>query len=163
MNKLNKIVYETDNFYVVVCETVFLSRDDGGHLRIRMKDAVSDRTKLNPKVAIEYIRLSIIVGKALKNAMNNRGVPVVNVNYQDMGNWAWKKEPVEPKIHMHIFGRAKNARKQIFPEAVYLPSKESGFYDGNEPLNDEDIAEIKKQIEIELKKNKYSSDLWSLV
>lgn len=162
MKKSSKIIYETDNFYVEVGNLTFVSREDGGHLRIKMKNPVPDRTQLTPKHAIEYMRLSIIVGKALRVAMNNRGILVVNVNYQDMGNWAWKEKLVEPKLHMHIFGRSKDAKKQIFPEAVQLPAKETGFYDDNERLNDDDIVELKKQIEIEAKKSKYDLSEWSL-
>lgn len=156
------VIYETENFTVEVCEPTFVSREDGGHLRIKMKNPVTDRTELSPRQAIEYTRLSMIVGAALKTAMKNRGIPVVNVNYQDMGNWAWKRSPVVPKLHMQVFGRATNAKKQVFPEAVQLPPKESGFYDGNAPLNDEDIAEIKKQIDVELKKEKYDPTTWGL-
>ncbi len=162
MENFSKIVYETDNFTVEVGNLTFVSRTDGGHLRIKMKNPVADRTQLTPKQAIEYTRLSMIVGQALKVAMNNRGIPVVNVNYQDMGNWAWKKDPVEPKLHMHIFGRSKDAIKQIFPEAVQLPAMETGFYDDNEKLNDEDILELRKQIDIEVKKSKYDFIEWSL-
>lgn len=64
---------------------------------------------------------------------------------------------------MHIFGRSENAIKQVFPEAVQLPTIESGFYDDNEPLNDEDINELKRCIEKEEKKDKYNPELWSLV
>jgi diadenosine tetraphosphate (Ap4A) HIT family hydrolase len=162
MQKENKIVYKTDNFYVQVANLVFVSREEGGHLIIKMTNPVPNRTELTPKLAIEYIRLSMIVGHALKVAMNNQGISVVNVNYQDMGNWAWKEYPIQPKLHMHIFGRCKSAKKQIFPEAVCLPAKETGFYNDNEPLNDEDIAEIQKQIEIVIKTEKYDVINWSL-
>lgn len=162
MDKKRTIVYETEHFYVEVGLTTLVSREDGGHLQIKMKQPVTDRTELSPKLAIEYTRLSMIVGKALKDAMNHRGIPVVTVNYQEMGNWAWKSSPVQPKMHMHIFGRALNAKKQIFPEAVQLPPKESGFYEDNEPLNDEDIAEIQKQIEFQCGQAKYQPDEWGL-
>lgn len=162
MQSSGKIIYETDNFTVEVGDSTFVSREDGGHLKIKMKNPVADRTELTPKLAVEYMRLSMIIGRALKNAMNNRGIPVVNVNYQDMGNWAWKESPIQPKLHMHIFGRSKNAKKQVFPEAVQLPAKETGFYDNNEPLNDNDIIELKKQIAIEEQKPKYDLTQWSV-
>jgi diadenosine tetraphosphate (Ap4A) HIT family hydrolase len=160
--QLSDNVYETKNFYVSAGGICFVSRQDGGHLRIKMHHPVRNRTELSPQQAIEYLRLSIVVGTALKNAMNKRGVPVVNINYQDMGNWAWKKDPVEPKLHMHIFGRAENATKQIFPEAVALPDVSSGFYQDNTPLNLEDIVEIRSQIELELQKPKYQDAQWHL-
>ena len=153
--------YETNNFYVEAYKTPFISREDGGHIIIRMKNAVSDRTKLQPNVAKELMRLTMLVGEAMEIAMNKRGIPVVKINYADFGNWAFKKPGVpEPKLHVHLFGRAKNAVKQVFPEAPYLPARESGFYDGFEPLNDEDVKEILLQISLLEKMNKYDLANW---
>jgi len=107
------IIYETKNFIVESYEKPFVSRTDGGHIRIRMKDdSITDRTKLEPKIAIELMRLTMITGEALEKAMNNLGIPVVKINYQDMGNWAWKTN-TKPFLHVHVFGRATNAIKQI--------------------------------------------------
>lgn len=33
----------------------------------------------------------MLIGEAMEIAMNSRGIPVVKVNYEDLGNWAWKK------------------------------------------------------------------------
>jgi diadenosine tetraphosphate (Ap4A) HIT family hydrolase len=158
----NEFVYETENFYITAKGTTFLSREDGGHIRIKMKDPVANRTELSPQQAIEYIRLSIVAGESLKRTMNQQGVKVVNINYQDMGNWAWKKDVVEPKIHMHIFGRCLEAKTQIFPEAVQLPALETGFYDDFESLTDEDISILRKEIETEFQKEKYKDENWVL-
>ena len=156
------LIYETKNFIVESHEKPFITRTDGGHIRIRVKDdSITDRTKLDPKTAIELMRLTMIIGDAMEIAMNNLGIPVVKINYQDMGNWAWKTN-TKPFLHIHVFGRASNAVKQIWPESVYLPDRGVGFYDGFEPLNSEDIAEIKKQIDIVFKKEKYSEEKWSL-
>lgn len=85
------LIYETDNFMVEAHEQPFLPRTDGGHIRIKVKDdSITDRTKLDAKTAIELMRLSMIVGEALETAMNRCGIPVVKINYQDMGNWAFK-------------------------------------------------------------------------
>lgn len=153
-------IYESTNFIVESHEQPFVSRTDGGHIRIRVKDAnITDRTKLDPAVAIELMRLSMIVGEALEIAMNNRGIPVVKINYQDMGNWAFKTNN-KPFLHYHIFGRASNAIKQLWPESVYLPDRSTGFYDGFEPLNVDDIKEIQKQITIVEGKDKYKAENW---
>lgn len=93
------------------------------------------------------MRLSMIVGEALEIAMNNRGVKVVKVNYQDMGNWSYK-EGAKPYLHYHIFGRVLGAPNQPFPESVYLPDRATGFYDKFTPLNEDDVAEICKQMNI---------------
>ena len=153
-------IYETENFIVESPEQPFLPRTDGGHVRIRIKDkTITDRTKLDSEVAIELMRLSMIVGEAFETAMNNRGIPVVKINYQDMGNWAYKTGD-KPYLHYHIFGRASNAVKQPWPESVYLPDRGTGFYEGFEPLNEDDIKEIQKQIEVVETKEKYKENNW---
>lgn len=158
----NMIIYETKNFIVESHEKPFITRTDGGHIRIRIKDdSIADRTKLDPKTAIELMRLTMVVGSAMQTAMNNLDIPVVKVNYQDMGNWAWKNN-TKPFLHIHVFGRASNASKQIWPESVYLPDRGTGFYDDFEPLNSKDIEEIKKQINIVLQEEKYSEEKWGL-
>ncbi len=156
------LIYETKNFIVESHEQPFVSRLDGGHIRIRIKNAeITDRTKLESGLAIELMRLTMVVGEAFEIAMNNQGVPVVKINYQDMGNWAWKTN-TKPFLHIHVFGRATNATKQIWPESVCLPARDSGFYNGFEPLYEGDIKETQKQIELVLKQNKYQDKVWGL-
>lgn len=153
-------IYETENFEVVSHEKPFVSRLDGGHIKIVSKNRVEDRTKLTPKEAIELMRLTMLIGEAFQVAMNNMGVPVVKINYEDLGNWSFKTGE-KSILHIQIFGRAENAVTQIFPEAVYLPARESGFYDNFEPLNEEDIKEIKKQISLLENTEKYKLENWS--
>lgn len=155
-------IFETNNFLVESHDEPFLPRTDGGHIRIKIKDkTVTDRTKIEPKVAIELVRLTMIIGEAFELAMNNRGIPVVKINYQDMGNWAYKTGD-KPYLHYHVFGRASNAVKQPWPESVYLPDRETGFYEGFEPLNDEDIEEIRRQIDIVEAREKFNLEVWGL-
>lgn len=85
----------------------------------------------------------MVIGEAMETAMNNLGIPMIKINYQDMGNWAWKTN-TKPFLHIHVFGRASNAVKQIWPESVYLPDRVTRLYDGFEQLNDDDMEEIKK-------------------
>lgn len=155
-------IYETLNFIVESKEDPFVSREEGGHVRIRIKDkSITDRTKIKPKIAIEFIRISMIVGEALQIAMNKRGIKVIKVNYQDMGNWPWK-EHKKPFLHYHIFGRVLGAKKQPFPESIYLPDRSTGFYDGFIPLNKDDNKEILKQIKLISYKPKYQLKEWGL-
>ncbi|MDD4900711.1 MAG: HIT domain-containing protein [Patescibacteria group bacterium] len=155
-------IYQTKNFIVEAAEKPLVTRTDGGHIRILIKDiAITDRTKLSPAAAIELMRLTMIVGEAMEKSLNNRGIKVVKINYQDMGNWAYKIGD-KPVLHVHIFGRAQDAKHQPFPESVYLPDRSTGFYDKFEPLNNEDILEIQKQIEIIGKQSKYKIEKWGI-
>lgn len=155
--------YETDNFIVESHPEPFVSRTDGGHVRIRVKDeTITDRTKLQPKQAVELMRLTMLIGESLEQGLKSRGIPIVKINYEDLGNWAFKHKGRRPFLHIHIFGRASNAIKQPFPEAVSLPDRNTGFYDGFEPLNDEDIQAILAVLKKLILEDRYSNQAWGL-
>lgn len=154
-------IYETEDFYIQAASRPFIDRTEGGHIYLFPKVAVRDRTQLSPKLAIEYTKLSMVIGEALKSGMARRGVDIGIVNYQDMGNWGVYK-PEGPTLHLQIYGRATTATRQKYGEAVQLPFRETGFYDDFEPLNEEDIKEIRADIEKLLQSDKYSCP-WSEV
>ncbi|MDB5178579.1 MAG: hypothetical protein JWN01_522 [Patescibacteria group bacterium] len=153
------IIYETEDFIIRAADRPFVDRTEGGHIYIFPKVPVRDRTQLSPKLAIEYMKLSMMVGEALKSAMARRGVDIGIVNYQDMGNWGVFK-PEGPTLHMQIYGRATTATTQKYGDAVQLPHREGGFYDNFKPLDDEDIKEIKADIEKLVQTEKYKGS-WS--
>lgn len=156
-------IYETPNFIVESHPKPFVSRTDGGHIRIRVKDeSIPDRTKLQPKQAIELIRLTMLVGEAMEQGMNKQGIPVVKINYEELGNWAYKPNGGHPFLHIHIFGRSRDATRQPFPEAVSLPDRSSGFYDGFEPLNAQDEQIIRSAIQELTKEDRYADGAWGL-
>jgi hypothetical protein len=95
-------------------------------------------------------------------ALNQRGIPVIWVNLEDLGNWAFKRNEV-PVLNIHIFGRASTAVKQKWPEAVYLPDRSTGFYDDFVPLDTEDMAQIRTAIEKRFLDEKYSDESWKLL
>ena len=155
-------IFETTNFIVESHEKPFVSRTDGGHIRVAIKDrSIEDRTKLTPRIAIELMRLTLVVGEALQKVMNEQGIPVVKINYQDMGNWSYK-DGNKSYLHIHVFGRASNAVKQPFPESVYLPDRSSGFYDGFEPLNERDCLLFGAFINTLFSENRFSDKTWGL-
>jgi diadenosine tetraphosphate (Ap4A) HIT family hydrolase len=154
------LIFETENFIIESHEKPFVSREEGGHIRIRVKDEnISDRTKLSVKQAKEFMRISMIVGEALEKGMKERGVEVIKVNYQDMGNWYYKSG-TKPFFHCHVFGRVLGVAYQPFPESVYLPDRSTGFYDKFVPLNKEDIRIIKEQILEISKRLEYKVENW---
>src|SRR5690606_3629097 len=150
------VILETRTFSVEVPGKPFVDREDGGHLRIMSKTKVKDRTELNTEQTVEYALLSEVVGKALEVGMTKRGIDIGNINWQEMGNWSVFK-PEGITLHMHIFGRAKNAKTQMYGEAVKLPFRDTGFYEGFEKLNQDDISVIKQEIADLLKVEKYQS------
>jgi diadenosine tetraphosphate (Ap4A) HIT family hydrolase len=158
---MNKEILQTDNFVVEAVEKPHVSRMDGGHIKITPKVRVIDRTELSPQLAIELMRLTMIVGKAMIAALNRRGIDVLRINYQDMGNWSVFK-PEGPYLHINLYGRAKSAKTQKWGDACYLPHRETGFYDSFEPLDDGDILEIKEEINSIFNEDKYKDPVWHL-
>lgn len=160
------IIYESKTFIVESHEKPFVDYEDWWHIRIRIKDefknAVTDRTKLDPKQAIEYIRLSMVVWEALENIMNQKGIPVIRVNYQEMWNRYAKESWGKPFLHEHIFWRSKDAKKQPRPESVYLPDRATWFYEWFRPLPNDRIELMREKIEEIYKQDKYRDENWTL-
>lgn len=158
---MNKIIFQTENFIVEAVEKPHVSRDDGGHIKISPKIRLVDRTELSPKLAIEVMRLTMIVGEAMTKGLNKRGVNIGRINYQDNGNWSVLR-PDGPYFHIHLYGRAKSAKINKWGDACYFPQRTTGFYDAFESLNDGDIEEIKKEIDRLFKVEKYQDHNWRL-
>ncbi len=155
------LIYETNNFIVEAPDKPHITRTDGGHIKITPKIKIIDRTKLNPKLAIELMQLTMIMGRAMTIALKNHNIDIGRINYQDNGNWSVFK-PEGPYLHIHLYGRTKNAKIQKYGDACYFPQRDTGFYDNFEPLNDDDIKEIQKQIETISQEEKYQNKKWGL-
>lgn len=159
------LIYETENFTVKSKdENPHVTREDGGHIKIFPKDKYVNRQELPPKLAIELMKITVLVGEAMANALSKRGIDIGRINYQDNGNWNAVK-PNDSFLSVHLYGRAKSAKIQKYGQALYLPRKEDEpeFYAKNKPLNKGDIIEIKKEITKLLKtKKKYSNIEWRL-
>lgn len=158
---IDTVIYKTDNFVVTVPKEPHIPREDGGHLLIRGKDYYESRTDFTPKLATEVMRLSILIGEAMKKGMKNRGIDIERINYQENGNWAYQKGR-KPVFHIHLYGRTKNSVTQTWSEALFFPNKSTGFYDKFEPFTKEDIEEIKKQISMLENNEKYNTVNWNL-
>ena len=61
-------IYQTENFIVSAPEKPLVTRIDGGHIKISPKVKLADRTRLTPKLAIELMRLTMVVGEAMAGA-----------------------------------------------------------------------------------------------
>ena len=155
------IIYEAKNFVVEAVDQPHVTRTDGGHLVIRPKTRIRDRTELSPALAIELMRLSMVVGEAFATAMKVRGVDIGRINYQDNGNWGVFK-PEGPFFHLHLYGRAKSAKIQKYGDALHMPQPSTGFYKDCEPLNASDIQAIRDKIEKIFHRPIYTDVVWKL-
>lgn len=158
----DKLIYETENFRVLVPFKPHVTRADGGHIFIREKNKHTvNRYEMLPEEIVELSRLITIVGEAYEKAMNSRGVAVKRINYQDNGNWAYLRGEI-PFMHVHIYGRCENSEKQKWGEALYFPNPFTDYYRDIEPINNEDIKEIRAQIELLNNDNKYNTSKWKI-
>ncbi len=154
------IIFETENFVAAVPKKPDVPRLDGGQIWIRAKEKyIESRTDLEPRMAIEVMRMTMLVGEAMIAGMKNRGIEIERINYQENGNWAYQ-DGVKPTFHIHLYGRTRSSKTQVFGEALTFPNKYSGFYEGFESFNQEDINEIQKQIARLEKTEKYNITNW---
>lgn len=158
---VDSVIYETENFVVAVPEKPHVPREDGGHILIRGKKYYESRTDFTSSLATEVMRLTMLLGEAMKNGMKKRGINIERINYQENGNWAYQKGN-KPVFHIHLYGRIRNSVTQTFGEALFFPNNSTGFYDKFKPLNVKDIEEIKKEIERIEKSEKYNLENWNL-
>jgi diadenosine tetraphosphate (Ap4A) HIT family hydrolase len=144
-------VYESANFVVVTPEQPHVARGDGGHLIINPKVPVEDRTRLSREQAIELMKLTMVLGEAMRTVLTRRGIDIGRINYQDNGNW-------RHELHVHLYGRARSAKLQPWGTFLQLPPTKADFQArmGNlEPLTADDVAALKAETARLLATEKY--------
>jgi len=158
-----EIIYETDNFIAKAAREPHIDREDGGHVVILPKERFTSRQDLSPKQAIELMRMTMVVGEAMKKIMNEHKVDVGIINYQENGNWSVFKES-GPYLHIHLFGRARSAKIQKYGQSLNFPHKKDHpeFYENLKKLTEEDVIAMKKEVENLLKEEKYLDETWRI-
>lgn len=144
------IIFESKNFLVEPHPRPEVDRLDGGHVRINPKVNIIDRQKLTPDQAKELMRLTILVGEAMKRYYKSIGLELHRVNYQDNGNW-------REECHYHLYGRAKAAKYQKAGDPII-----SGHKDEYQLLNDSDITGLHKEIAQLLTEPNYTDSDWGV-
>lgn len=157
------IIYKSKNFVVESLEKPHIDRNDGGHIMISPKVRIDSRLQLSPKQAIEAMRLTMVVSQAMIKIMNEHGVDIGRINYQESGNWGVFK-PEGPFMHIHLYGRAKSAKIQKYGQACHFPheDEEPEFYEKLKSLNNEDVKDMETEIERLFKEEKFSDSKWGL-
>lgn len=147
---MNGCVYEDKYFMVISPEFPLNCREDGGHLIMIKKEKVSDRSDMTYQEAIDFMRISMAVGRAMYDVLG-----IERMNYEDLGNWGID-DPGGAKMHLHIFGRAKRQVHQIRGQHMSLYPKGHPVYEGHlKPFNDDDLHKLKSKIEEILIEPKY--------
>lgn len=148
---MHPVILKTDNFSVETRTPPHVSRQDGGHIVVAPLVMVKDRTELTPDLAKELMKLTMVAGEAMKIVMNRNGVDLELINYQENGNF-------NPGLHIHLYGRARSAKKQLFGTVLQFPPTHEQFklaIRDNEPLTPKDLNDIRDQIEELLLADKY--------
>jgi len=139
---MSRSVYDDKYFTVVAPELPLNCREDGGHLILMKKEAVSDRSELSCQEAIDFIRITMIVGRAMYDVLE-----VERMNYEDLGNWGLD-EPGGARMHLHFFGRAREQIHQIRGQHMFLYPKGHKIYRGHlKSLDDDDRRRLKARID----------------
>jgi len=152
------VILETRNFRVYAADKPLVDRKDGGHICIVPKHSKPHRWQLPTNLAQEMMVLSMIVGEAMKTGMNKRDVPVERINFQDNGNWSIGKRH-RNKVHLHLFGRARNSKNQKRGESINFPKRKTFFWKRLHALDAGDIQAILDEINKISKSPKYRR-LW---
>lgn len=157
------LIYDSDGFVVRSHDRPHVDRSDGGHIVIDPRVPVPDRQALDPRLAVELMRLTVVVGEAMAGVMNEHGVDIGRINYQDNGNWM-VFDPEGPELHVHLYGRARSARNQPYGQALVFPDpkRDPSFYAGLEPLTADDVAAIRVRIEQLSSEERFSDAIWGL-
>ena len=143
-------VYEDKYFKVISPEFSLNCREDGGHLILIKKEKVTDRSDMTYQEAIDFIRISMAVGKAMYDVLG-----IERMNYEDLGNWG-VDEPGGAKMHLHFFGRAKEEIHQIRGHHMFLYPKGHKIYDGHlKSFTEDDLEQLKSRIDKILGEAKY--------
>lgn len=143
-------VYEDKYFEVISPVPALNCRDDGGHLILIKKERVHDRSDMTWQEAIDFMRISMAVGKAMYEELN-----VERVNYEDLGNWGLD-DPGGSKMHLHFFGRAREQMHQRRGTNMFFFPKGHMIYKGHlKHFNDEDLNKLRNKIADILTEAKY--------
>ena len=145
------LVIETRHFQILTPEQPHVGRADGGHMVINPKVAVEDRTHLTREQAVELMKLTMVAGEAMKTVLTQRGIDIGRINYQDNGNW-------RHELHVHLYGRARSGKLQKWGTYLQIPPTREAFKEkmsNLEPLNAEDVAALKAEMERLLASEKY--------
>ena len=126
--RLMPLIYETTYFTVEACSKPHVSRTDGGHIIIFPKEPVGSRWDLDQLQAKALMRLSMMTGEAMQTALNEQGIPVERINFMDCGNWAIGTRR-GPRLHLHLYGRARDSAHQVHGEALHFPDLVRGEED----------------------------------
>ena len=147
---MSATIYDDRWFQVIAPELPLNCRDDGGHLILIKKEPVTDRSDLTWQEAIDFMRLSMAVGRAMYDVLG-----IERMNYEDLGNWGIDN-PGGAKMHLHFFGRAHEQMHQLRGQHIALFPKDHPIYKGHlKPLDETQVTALTERVAAILAEPKY--------
>lgn len=146
MLNIENIIIETKHFVICTIEKPHIDRKEGGHIVVA--SSVNQYTAMEDMpqdILHEFIDISSICGRYMKKMFAEEQIDVDIINYQVNGNWSALND-ARDYVHMHLYGRAKQAKNQPYGSAVYLPDFETGFYDKNEGLSMIEVMYLREKL-----------------
>lgn len=125
---MDNILVKGKHFNLEIPRRVHIPAEDGGHLIIKPHRQVTDSTDLPFNEAVELPVMKDLGRKVLLAALDAeiaRG-GIGTFNYQENGNWSVHKPLSEQHAHIHIYGRARDAKTQPFGHALDFSQFELG-------------------------------------
>ncbi len=155
-------IYETSHFEIKTSSSPHVSRTDGGHIVIYPLEPVRNRWDFDIPRAKALMRLTMLAGEAMVAALNENGVPVERINFQDNGNWGINTER-GPWFHLHLYGRSRDSVLQTRGEALRLPLRsEFRTQEPFEPLTEADRLGIARHIAQLAGEDRYQLASWGM-
>lgn len=145
---LNIIIWENPRFEIRIPREPHIDARDGGHVVIYPKARVSYTYELPRRDRKELIDLEAACEKAMLQAL-----PADHVNIQRNGNWFFLEHPrakkgTGPHLHVHIYGRSKKSKRQLWGEALKFPNPKTGWLKKVQPLSEKQIKAFSQRLRV---------------
>lgn len=117
--------------------------EEGGHLFIEPSDKdVSERREMSAQQLSDMAFATQLLGDAMWKVFPRHGIELYRINYQDNGNWAFLRGDDKPLMHIHLYGRAVDEKKQSYGQALVFPDPNDPYYDDIAPVPDDVLFEL---------------------
>lgn len=151
-SKEDKLIYRWRFCSVIIPREPSIDREKGGHLILFPHRHVLKRLELEPQEAIDLMRASMIIEKAMYEVLPSLGIDLVNINIQDNGNLNID-EPIEKRhLHWHFYGRVRDDKNFSHRQFLNLPPRGSDYYKNQKPFTENDRRALRDKI-AEIDKN----------
>ena len=137
------VIHQGKYFTLFFPKIPMVYREDGGHLILIPNRHVVDVRFFTPPEIVEYMKFIQIASTVMYTVLPKIGIPIGRVNYHDNGNLEADKK-IGAHQHLHIFGRSKESRQQIWKDNLRFPpwDPEDSYYRNSTHFSQSEKNEI---------------------